>query len=107
MKNKYHIGLKTFWEKEELLVTSNFSFSHNVFYSYISLVCQNVALCGNGIIQQWLPTIDKIDINLKLFIHTIRVFITGNMIAIGAPLIMYKWIRNMAVTILLGGAANM
>ena len=25
--------LKTLWEKEKLLVTSNFSFSHNVFYS--------------------------------------------------------------------------
>ena len=24
--------LKTLWEKEKLLVTSNFSFSHNVFY---------------------------------------------------------------------------
>ena len=26
--------LKTFWEKEKMLVTSIFSFSHNVFYSY-------------------------------------------------------------------------
>ena len=34
-----------------MLVTSNFSFSHNVFYSYISLVYQNVALCGNGLNQ--------------------------------------------------------
>ena len=33
--------------KEKLLVTSNFSFSHNVFYTYISLVRQNAALCGN------------------------------------------------------------
>ena len=33
----------------KLLVTSNFSFSHNVFYSYISLVCQNAVLCGNGL----------------------------------------------------------
>ena len=30
-----------------LLVTSSFSFSHNVFYSNISLVHQNAALCGN------------------------------------------------------------
>ena len=29
--------------------TSNFSFSHHVFHSYISLVHQNAALCGNGI----------------------------------------------------------
>ena len=25
--------LKTLWEKEKLLVTSNFSFTHSVFYS--------------------------------------------------------------------------
>ena len=37
------------WEKEKLLVTSNFSFSHNVFHNYISLLRQNVALCGNGL----------------------------------------------------------
>ena len=40
---------KTLREKEKLLVTSNFSFSQNVFYSYISLVHQNAALCGNGL----------------------------------------------------------
>ena len=48
-KNKCHIGWKTSREMENLLVTSNFSFSHNVFYSYISLVRQNAALCGNGL----------------------------------------------------------
>ena len=40
---------KTLWGKEKLLVTSNFSFSHNVFHSYISLECQNGALCGKGL----------------------------------------------------------
>ena len=30
-----------------MLVTSNSSFSDNDFYSYISLVHQNAALCGN------------------------------------------------------------
>ena len=30
-------------------VPSNFSFSPNVFHSYISLASQNVALCGNGL----------------------------------------------------------
>ena len=29
--------LKTLWEKEKLLVTSNFSFSHSVFYPYREL----------------------------------------------------------------------
>ena len=43
--------LKTLWEKEKLLVTSNFSFSHSVFYMFGELsaifvnlkivVCQN------------------------------------------------------------------
>ena len=33
-------------------MTSNFSFSHNVNHSYVSLVCQNVALCGNGLTQR-------------------------------------------------------
>ena len=47
MENKCNIGWKTLGEKEKLLVTSNFSFSHNVFHSYISLVHQNVALSGN------------------------------------------------------------
>ena len=27
--------LKTLWEKEKLLVTSNFSFSHSVLYSFV------------------------------------------------------------------------
>ena len=48
MKNKCHLGQKTVGEKEKLLVSSNFSFSHNVFHSYISFVRQNVVLCGNG-----------------------------------------------------------
>ena len=29
--------LKTLWEKEKLLVTSNFSFSHSVFYLFVEL----------------------------------------------------------------------
>ena len=36
--------MENMWETEKLLIPSNFSFSHNVFHSYISLVCQNVAL---------------------------------------------------------------
>ena len=34
---------------EQNIVTSNFSFSHYVFHSYKSLVCQNAVLCGNGL----------------------------------------------------------
>ena len=36
-------------KKEKLLVTSNFSFSYNVFHSCISLVSQNAVLYGNGL----------------------------------------------------------
>ena len=36
-------------EKEKLLVTSNFSFPHDVFHNYISVVRQNAALCSNGL----------------------------------------------------------
>ena len=41
--------VKTLWEKEKLLVTSNFSFSHSVFKRLVSQGCQKVSLCGNGL----------------------------------------------------------
>ena len=44
MHVKWKKGLKTLLEKEKLLVTSNFSFSHNVFHSYKSIVCQKCAI---------------------------------------------------------------
>ena len=34
LENNLPIGQKTLWEKEKLLVTSNFSFSHKVFCSF-------------------------------------------------------------------------
>ena len=40
---------KTLWEKEKLLITSNFSFSHNVFKRLVSQGRQKVSLCGNGL----------------------------------------------------------
>ena len=40
---------KTLWEKEKLLVTSNFSFSHRVFKRLVSQGRQKVSLCGNGL----------------------------------------------------------
>ena len=36
-------------EKEKLHVISNFSFSHNIFHSFISLVHQNGLWCGKGL----------------------------------------------------------
>ena len=35
------IEKETMWEKDKLLVTSNFSFSHHVFKSCLLLMCQN------------------------------------------------------------------
>ena len=41
--------LKTLWEKEKLLVTSNFSFSHSVFYSfgelYVIFIKLKIVVC--------------------------------------------------------------
>ena len=48
-KSKCYLWQKTFLEKEKLLVTSNFFFSHADFHSYKSLLRQNAALCGNGL----------------------------------------------------------
>ena len=35
------------WEKEKLLVTSNFSFSHSAFKRLVSQGRKKVLLCGN------------------------------------------------------------
>ena len=43
------MGRKSLWEKEELLVTSNFSFSHSVFKGLVSQGRQKVSLRGNGL----------------------------------------------------------
>ena len=37
------------WEKEEMLVTRNFSFSHIVFKRHVSQWRQKASLCGNGL----------------------------------------------------------
>ena len=47
MAESYPNVWKTLWEKEKLLVTSNFSFSHSVFKRLISQGRQKVSLCGN------------------------------------------------------------
>ena len=45
----YLMEMKTLWEKEKLLVTSNFSSSHNVFKSCLLLMCQNEYLWSKGL----------------------------------------------------------
>ena len=49
MGESYPNREKTLWEKEKLLVTSNFSFSHSVFKRLVSQGRQKVSLCGNGL----------------------------------------------------------
>ena len=49
MAESYPNGQKTLWEKEKLLVTSNFSFSHSVFKRLVSQGRQKASLCGNGL----------------------------------------------------------
>ena len=41
--------LKTLWEKENLLVTSNFSFSHNVSKRLVLQTRENQGLFGKGL----------------------------------------------------------
>ena len=43
--------------KREIAVTSNFSFPNNVFHGCISLVRQNAALRGNGLIRSQTPNL--------------------------------------------------
>ena len=40
---------KTLWEKEKMLVTSIFSFSHNIFRSLIYQGISNLGLCDKGL----------------------------------------------------------
>ena len=46
------MGRKHLWEKEKLLVMSNFSFSHSVFKRFVSQGHKKVSLCGNGLKNQ-------------------------------------------------------
>ena len=41
--------VETLWEKEKLLVTSNFSFSHGVFKRLVLQTCKNQGLFGKGL----------------------------------------------------------
>ena len=43
-------GLKTLLEKEKLLITSNFSFSHSVFKRLVLQTRKNQGLVGKGLI---------------------------------------------------------
>ena len=45
----YFKGSKTLWEKEKLLVTSNFSFSQSVFKGLVLQTRKNQGLFGKGL----------------------------------------------------------
>ena len=47
--------LKTLWEKEKLLVTSNFSFSHSVFYPFWRTLCHShqTKICRLQTLSVW------------------------------------------------------
>ena len=50
------VFLKTLWEKEKLLITSNFSFSHSVFYPFgaLSAIFNKIRNCR-------LPTLNSLE----------------------------------------------
>ena len=48
---------KKHWEKEKLLITSNFSFSHSVFKSLVLQTRKNQGLFGKGLNQDFLDII--------------------------------------------------
>ena len=51
MAESFEKGWKTVWEKEKLLVTSNFSFIHNVFKRLLRQTRKNQGLFGKGLIH--------------------------------------------------------
>ena len=49
MVESFPKGLKTLWEKEKLLIMSNFSFSHSVFKRLVRQTHKNQGLFGQGL----------------------------------------------------------
>ena len=45
-------GWETLWEKEKLLVMSNFSFSHCAFKRLVLQTCKNKGLFAKGLCQR-------------------------------------------------------
>ena len=60
------------WETEKLLVTSNFSFSHSVFYRSQQQTCNKQGLFGKGLIPQQ-------QINIQYSKTTIAESLSGTM----------------------------
>ena len=86
MAESYPNGQKTLWEKEILLVTSNFSFSNCVFNRLVSQGRQKVSLCGNGLSKtrinlscKRLALIQCRHLGFSLKMHVSRGFLTGEL----------------------------
>ena len=60
MTNIYTNRLKTLWEKEKLLITSNFSFSRSVFKRLVLRTCKNQGLFGKGLNDPMKKAFEKI-----------------------------------------------
>ena len=64
--------LKTLWEKEKLLVTSNFSFSHSVFYPFqeLSAIFIKFRICHLQTLSVWkslkLVVWERVNNNLEI-----------------------------------------
>ena len=75
----YLIEQITLWEKETLLVTSNFSFSDKAFKSFLVLMRQNDYLWSKGLSEPLASLITFFRMSLKNYITTVnevRFFIT-------------------------------
>ena len=82
MAESYPNGKKTLWEKEKLLVTSNFSFSHSVFKRLVSQRRLKVSLCGNGL---------KGEFNGQTFVVSVRFH---SKVDKKVTFYLYLWIRK-------------
>ena len=69
MLESYPHGKETLWEKEKLLVMSNFSFSHSVFKRLVSQGRQKMSLCGNGLKSYAGPKRINLWLLLSHFMH--------------------------------------
>ena len=59
------------WEKEKLLVTSNFSFSHSVFKRLVLQTRKNQGLFGKGLTQQTSFKIGRSKMKNALFVGSV------------------------------------
>ena len=63
----FQMGRKTLWEKEKLLITSNFSFSHSVFKRLVLQTRKNQGLFGKGLrkvkaVGKWLVMLEQVGV---------------------------------------------